>query len=151
MFSTESVGSVACSGCPTVEARKLVEDRPRWWFSHHFEARDRAYALFVRSSDTEASAAMDAAPRSLSAWRAPEGLLPMRSCMLFPADEILRRANTISLKLYRDQGKTIGISFELSGDLLNPFEEADDEGDLCGQSDEAHKLLAALLAEGGAV
>ena len=50
MFSTEAVGSVACWGYRPVKPGSWWRTDPQVVLAFHFEARDRAYRLFVRSS-----------------------------------------------------------------------------------------------------
>ena len=73
----------------------------------------------------------------------------MRSRVLFPADEILRRATKIEVTILRDDGQTIGVGYQITGDLLDPLDH-DDEGDTLPEDAETAKRLVAALLEGGA-
>ena len=78
----------------------------------------------------------------------------MRNRITFPADEILARAHEIEVKVYRNNtGQTVGIAYNISGDLVSPFlEDVDESGNVISDSvDHARELLAALLKEGGAL
>ena len=78
----------------------------------------------------------------------------MRSRLFFAGDVILEHATNIEFQIWRGQGKTIGLSYKISGQLQSPFDDEDDPagGDtlLEDPSETALQLLTALLREGGA-
>ena len=78
----------------------------------------------------------------------------MRSRIFFAGDVVLDHATDIEFRIWRDQGKTIGLSYKISGQLQSPFDD-DSDPDRGGTvledpSETARQLLSALLRDGGA-